>query len=222
MRMNITHLKYAVEIARTGSITQAAENLYMSQPNLSKAIKEFESTLGFAVFKRTSKGIEPTQKGRELIDRARELLAQIDEMDAAFLAKSLSTQSLSVSVPRASYIAHAFTRFINHLDMADGMDIDFCETNSVAAINNVAEGESALGVIRCPKETEKYFFSLLNEKGLSHELLLEYKYRLLFSAKSPLADRPVIRRADLADFIEIVHGDLTVPFLPAAILFNLS
>ena len=216
MRMNITHLKYAVEIARTGSITQAAENLYMSQPNLSKAIKEFESTLGFAVFKRTSKGIEPTQKGRELIDRARELLAQIDEMDAAFLAKSLSTQSLSVSVPRASYIAHAFTRFINHLDMADGMDIDFCETNSVAAINNVAEGESALGVIRCPKETEKYFFSLLNEKGLSHELLLEYKYRLLFSAKSPLADRPVIRRADLADFIEIVHGDLTVPFLPAA------
>ena len=189
MQMNITHLKYAVEIARTGSITQAAENLYMSQPNLSKAIKEFESTLG-------------------------ELLAQIDEMDAAFLAAAQSTQALSVSVPRASYIAHAFTRFVNHLDMAGGMDIDFCETNSVAAITNVAEGESALGVIRCPKETEKYFFSLLSEKGLAHELLLEYKYRLLFSEKSPLADRPSIRRADLEDYIEIVHGDLTVPFLP--------
>ena len=214
MQMNITHLKYAVEIARTGSITQAAENLYMSQPNLSKAIKEFESTLGFVVFKRTSKGIEPTQKGRELIERARELLAQIDEMDAAFLAAAQSTQALSVSVPRASYIAHAFTRFVDHLDMAGGMDIDFCETNSVAAITNVAEGESALGVIRCPKETEKYFFSLLSEKGLAHELLLEYKYRLLFSEKSPLADRPSIRRADLEDYIEIVHGDLTVPFLP--------
>ena len=214
MQMNITHLKYAVEIARTGSITQAAENLYMSQPNLSKAIKEFESTLGFVVFKRTSKGIEPTQKGRELIERARELLAQIDEMDAAFLAAAQSTQALSVSVPRASYIAHAFTRFVNHLDMAGGMDIDFCETNSVAAITNVAEGESALGVIRCPKETEKYFFSLLSEKGLAHELLLEYKYRLLFSEKSPLADRTSIRRADLEDYIEIVHGDLTVPFLP--------
>ena len=117
-------------------------------------------------------------------------------------------------MPRASYIAHAFTRFVNHLDMAGGMDIDFCETNSVAAITNVAEGESALGVIRCPKETEKYFFSLLSEKGLAHELLLEYKYRLLFSEKSPLADRPSIRRADLEDYIEIVHGDLTVPFLP--------
>ena len=54
--MNITHLRYAVEIAKTGSITQAAENLFMSQPNLSKAIKEFENSLGFVVFKRTSKG----------------------------------------------------------------------------------------------------------------------------------------------------------------------
>lgn len=98
--------------------------------------------------------------------------------------------------------------------MAGGWTSTSCETNSVAAITNVAEGESALGVIRCPKETEKYFFSLLSEKGLAHELLLEYKYRLLFSEKSPLADRPSIRRADLEDYIEIVHGDLTVPFLP--------
>ena len=49
---------------------------------------------------------------------------------------------------------------------------------------------------------------------MAHELLLEYNYRLLFSEISPLADRPSIRRADLEDYIEIVHGDLTVPFLP--------
>lgn len=44
--MNIAHLKYAVEVEKTASITKAAENLFMGQPNLSRGIKELEETLG--------------------------------------------------------------------------------------------------------------------------------------------------------------------------------
>mgnify|MGYP002574082408 CR=1 FL=1 len=55
--MNIAHLKYAVEVEKTASITKAAENLFMGQPNLSRGIKELEETLGVKIFKRTSKGI---------------------------------------------------------------------------------------------------------------------------------------------------------------------
>ena len=44
--MNTLHFKYAVEVEKTRSITQAADNLYMAQPNLSKAIRELEDTLG--------------------------------------------------------------------------------------------------------------------------------------------------------------------------------
>lgn len=58
--MNTLHLKYIVEIERTGSITLAAKNLYMNQPNLSKAVKEFEEYIGAEIFKRTTKGIIPT------------------------------------------------------------------------------------------------------------------------------------------------------------------
>ena len=43
--MNTLYLRYAVEIEKTRSITQAAENLYMAQPNLSKAVKELETSL---------------------------------------------------------------------------------------------------------------------------------------------------------------------------------
>ena len=48
--MNILHLKYAVEVAKTKSISKAAENLYMGQPNLSRAIKELEESLGITIF----------------------------------------------------------------------------------------------------------------------------------------------------------------------------
>ena len=51
--MNLLHLKYAVEVAKTSSITKAAENLYMGQPNLSRGIKELEESLGVVLCKRT-------------------------------------------------------------------------------------------------------------------------------------------------------------------------
>ena len=61
--MNVMHLRYAVEISKTKSINKAAENLFMSQPNLSRAIKELESSIGIDIFKRTSKGMTVTPKG---------------------------------------------------------------------------------------------------------------------------------------------------------------
>ena len=79
--MNILHLKYAVEIAKTGSLNKAAENLYMGQPNLSRAIRELETSLGITIFERTSRGMIVTADGEEFLQYARRILAQIDEME---------------------------------------------------------------------------------------------------------------------------------------------
>ena len=69
--MNILHLKYAVEVEKTSSITKAAENLFMGQPNLSRSIKDLEETLGIKIFRRTSKGIVPTIQGEEFLTYAK-------------------------------------------------------------------------------------------------------------------------------------------------------
>ena len=80
--MNTQHFKYALEVEKTGSITQAAENLFMGQPNLSKSIKELEDTLGIEIFKRTSRGVVPTDKGQEFLRYAKNILSQIEEMQS--------------------------------------------------------------------------------------------------------------------------------------------
>ena len=67
--MNLQQLKYAVEIARVGSISKAAKNLYMGQPNLSKSIKELEAELGQTLFSRTARGVQPTRAGEDLAGR---------------------------------------------------------------------------------------------------------------------------------------------------------
>lgn len=211
--MKTLHLKYVVEVAKTGSITLAAENLYMNQPNLSKAIKELETTVGIDIFKRTSKGIVPTEKGEEFLSYAKNILAQIEEMESLYKSGKENKISFSLSAPRASYISHAFTLFVGELDEAKELEINFKETNSMKTIKNVAEGEYHLGIIRYQKNHERYFVNFMRDKGLQYENVWEFECLVLMSKNNPLALAHNISYNELNKCIEIVHGDLTVPYL---------
>lgn len=214
--MNTQHFKYAVEIEKTGSITQAAENLYMAQPNLSKAIKELEEQLGITIFKRTSKGVVPTQKGEAFLVYAKKILNQIDKMESLYLPDNADRQRFSVSVPRVSYIAKAVTAFAATLDPDRELDMNILETNSMRTCQNVAEGAYRLGVIRYQLPYEGYFLDYLKEKKIAYELVWEFEYLAVMSKTHPLADDPELTYDKLRGCIEIAHGDNSVPYLPAA------
>ena len=141
--LNTLHLKYAVEVERTGSITQAAENLYMGQPNLSKAIMELEETLGFQIFERTSKGVIPTGKGTRFLVYAKNVLSQIEKMEA-LSDENNTAQSLSIAISRSGYVAAAAARFAAGLDLSGRIRLNIRETNSVQVITSVAAGTFGL------------------------------------------------------------------------------
>ena len=63
MAMNTQHLQYIIEIERTRSISQAAENLFIGQPNLSRILHDVEQMLGFRIFERSTRGVRPTTRG---------------------------------------------------------------------------------------------------------------------------------------------------------------
>ncbi len=214
--MNIEHLRYMIEVDRAGSISQAAENLYMAQPNLSKAIKELEQALNITIFRRTSKGAHITPKGREFLRYAKSILRQYEEMEALGRKEESAPQTLSVSVPRASYIVDAFTSFLIKLDWEKSIDLDFMETNALRAIHHVADGRSALGIIRLRSEYKNYFMSLLEENNLKGETLLEFVYLLLISKDHPLAAKDHVTLNELEPFIEILHGDTALPHIQSA------
>lgn len=211
--MNIQHLRYMVEVERVGSITKAASNLFMGQPNLSKAIKEIENEIGIEIFKRSAKGVFPTEKGAEFLDYAKNILVQMEKIESLYLKENSHTMQFGASVPRATYITQAFTTFINSIDPTQRFAVDFRETNSVDAVNNVCDGTSNLAVIRYDIDNEEYFMSLLEEKELKYEPVLKFDYRVLISAKHPLAGCEVIASEQLSELIEVVHGDYEVPYL---------
>lgn len=212
--MNLLHFKYAVEIAKTKSISQAAENLYMGQPNLSRAIKELEEKLGITIFSRTSKGITVTPEGEEFLQYAKKIIAQVDEVEQIYKYGKTKKQQFSVCVPRASYISYAFAEFAKHIKTDNAADIFYKETNSMRTIRNVVREEYNLGIIRYQSAFDKYFKTMFTEKKLVSETITEFSYMLLMSEKHPLADKENISFEDLEAYIEITHGDPYVPSLP--------
>lgn len=205
--MNISHLRYALEVEKTGSITQAADNLFMGQPNLSKAIKELEAFIGIPIFKRTFRGVIPTVRGKEFLARAREILFKIDELEQIYAREDQAIR-FSVCVPRASYISYAFTRFAKDLGLKRNFVLDFQETSSEKAIERVAEGYYNLGIIRYELGKTPYYQKLISEKNLKTQLVWEGPYVVLMSEENELAGRDVLTSEDLHEAIQIVHGDL--------------
>lgn len=213
--MNILHMKYAVEVARAGSLNKAAERLYVALPNVSRAIKELETDLGITIFDRSARGMTLTPEGEEFIGYAKGILRQIDQVENLYRHGAPGKQRFSVSVPRACYISDAFAQFSKTLTDKPA-EIFYKETNSKRAIENILEHDYQLGVIRYADNYDRYFKAMLEEKGLTYEMVTEFSYVLVMSAQSPLAALENITFDDLTAYIEIAHADPYVPSLPLA------
>ena len=211
--MNILHMKYAVEVAKLGSLNKAAETLIIAQPNISRSIKELEADLGITIFNRSAKGMVLTPEGEEFIGYAQSILKQIDEVEMLYKQSSPKKQKFSISVPRACYISDAFAEFSKCIS-DDPTEIFYKETNSQRTINNVLNKDYKLGIIRYAENYDKFFKAMLDEKGLSYEMIAQFTYVLIMSKDNPLASKEAITFDDLPPYIEIAHADPYVPSLP--------
>ena len=213
--MNILHMKYAVEIAKAGSINKAAEALLVAQPNLSRSIKELEADLGITIFDRTAHGVRVTADGEKFIGYAERILKQIDNVEEIFKSDNTVKRKFSISVPRTSYISDAFTEFTKKIG-SESVELFYKETNSSRAINNILHADYNRGIIRYAENYDKYFEQMLEEKGFIGELITKFNYVITMSRHSPLAKLDKIRFRDLQPYIEVAHADPYVPTLSLA------
>ncbi len=202
--MNIIHIKYAVEVARLGSINKASETLNMAQPNISRAIKDLESDLGITIFDRSAKGMELTPEGKQFITRAQGILNQLNDLELIYQGGMQSKQRFSVSAPRAAYIVEAFTNFSQLLDK-NTSEVVLDETDTYNTIKKVIASDCKLGVIRYDEAADGYFREMLEKNELYHETITTFRYVVITSKDSILASKNSVSKADLRDFIQITH-----------------
>lgn len=211
--MNTLHFSYAIEIERTGSITKAAQHLFMAQPNLSKALKELEEQLGYEIFERTPGGMIPTEKGSNFLIHARNIIGELEEMEAIGGEQQPDVQQLCIAIPRGSYIANGCTEFVAQLNPEFGIEVTIQETNSMQAINNVAHEKFNLGIIRYQSIYENYYLDYAKSKQLKYEPVWEFQYVAVMSKDNPMAKQPEVKADELMHYIELSHADLMIPYV---------
>ena len=205
--MNLTHLKYAVTIAKTNSINKAADELFVGAPAMSRAIKELELDLGVTLFERSAKGMFLTSDGKLFVEYASKVLKEVDDIENIFKTSSDKSSKFSIYAPRATYINDAFKNFSLKVTSDSNVELLYKEADADTIINKVLKDDGGLGIFRYSEADEPYYRSLVDEKGIVGELIVEFSYQLLMSKKSPLNNKKNISFVDLLSYDEIAHPD---------------
>ena len=114
--MNISQIRYVLEIANSSSMRQAASRLFISQPALSASVRELEEELGILIFERTNKGISLTDEGREFVTYAKKVVSQYEIMEDRYLSRDSDKERFSVSAQHYNFAIRAFTALIRKYD----------------------------------------------------------------------------------------------------------
>jgi len=175
-----------VEISKTGSISKAAQNLFMTQPSLSTAISKLEEELQIEIFERGSKGIQFTPEGAELLGYARQLLDQVETIKKRFSGKkNEETVRFSVSTQHYAFAVYAFILFLN--SQGDkSFDLHLREGKTKEIIDDVFSQKSSLGVIFLSSSTNRLMRRILNEKGIEFHHLMTVRPHVFVNKKHPL------------------------------------
>ena len=212
-------MHYLLEVAKSGSMNKAAEQLFISQPTLTKAIKEAEEELGFTIFIRNNRGVTLTKRGDDFVADIRRVYQQYQAlMDKYADPDSLSRKRFGVSTQHYSFAAKAFVEMVRQFGTLN-YDFAYRETTTARVIEDVATGKSELGILYRSPYNERVIDRHLVAHNLKFTPIVKSQAYVYLWKGHPLARRsgglpvPVLRAGRGR---HLLHGrrDLKRPPLP--------
>ncbi|SEF35442.1 DNA-binding transcriptional regulator, LysR family [Amycolatopsis pretoriensis] len=186
--MELRTLRYFVAVAEELHFGRAAARLHMSQPPLSRAVKQLEADVGAVLLVRSAAGVALTPAGSALLDEARALLEQADQARVR-VASAAGATAITVGIladsadPDATRLADAYRR--RH----PGVEVRVRDTDLTDPTCGLRAGLVDVALTRGP----------FDDAGLTVHRLREDPVGAVLRADDPLARRDHLRLADLAD-----------------------
>lgn len=223
--MEFKQLMYVIEVNKYGSINKAAEKLYVSQPNISKAIANLEEELNISIFDRNSNGVTLTKQGQDFLLYAQALVEQFNQVKKIYSSSNNEDKKyLNISIQRWLYIYEVFYEFYKHFD---GKDIEFVikETDRDGVIQEVEKGEAGLGVIILTNVQMKMWKHILKRKNIDFTPFIKGKPCIYVSKESVLGENKVLTKEGVVNhtnvrFYEAYKSNLNYNFELDLIGFN--
>lgn len=188
--MNLHHLKIFYVVAEAGSISLGAERLFISQPAVTREIRELELTLGVTLFDRLSRGVTLTEAGQRLVQFASRIfiLEHAAEMEMrAFAGLTAGKLTLGASTTVGAYFLPQWLSAFHCAHPAIDVSLLIANTASVEA--KVLEHDITLGFVEGPFNTLS-FASVL----IGHDAIIAVTH-----AKHALATQETISAAELTE-----------------------
>lgn len=202
--MNFTHLQYAVTVARTGSITRAAQQLFVAQPYLSNTIKKLEEEIGCQIFDRTRNGIRLTPEGQEFISSSYKILAELNKIKN--ISNAHFESPLQISTYYSSFLLHCFLEFkaLSPASFPDRIE----EMGIRDVFHSILSGKSTLGFIFYVTSKESSYFQMGHDyRCVCQNFFTPMKMHVLLARTHPLASRSSIHLEDLHQYPHIAYND---------------
>lgn len=184
--MTLQQLRYIIKIVECGSITEAARQLFISQPSLSAAVKETEHEFGIEIFHRTSKGITLSVDGTEFLSYARQIIEQSELLEQRYTNKKPSKQLCAISTQHYAFAVNAFVNLLSSLT-TDEYEFTLRETRTYEIIEDVANLRSEVGVLYYSDFNSQVISKLLQEHHLLFTPLFDAEPHVFISSSHPLA-----------------------------------
>lgn len=194
--MTLQQLKYVITISKSGSMHTAADELFITQPNLSKAIKDLELEMGITIFNRTNKGVLLTDDGTKFLSYARQVVEQANLLEDIYKNKESIKRIFAISSQHYGFVVNAFVKLVETFGK-DTYEFSLRECKTYDVINDVKDGRSELGVIYFSRFNSEIMKKVISSNGLSYEFLFETKPHVLLSKNHPLANKERLTLDDL-------------------------
>jgi DNA-binding transcriptional LysR family regulator len=222
--MTLQQLKYVIEVARSRSISKAAQNLFISQPSLSNALKELEKEMGITIFSRTNKGIVITPEGSEFLGYARQVVEQAELLENRYSnTHQAPQQHFSVSAQHYAFAVSAFVRLLKEYNREE-YEFTLRETKTYEIIDDVKNLHSEIGILYVNEFNKKVIRKFLREGNLMFHELFEAKPHVFISSRNPLVKQDYVTLSDLHTFpyLSFEQGDYNSFYFSEEILSTLS
>ncbi len=197
--MTLQQLRYAITIAQSKSMNEAAKSLYISQPSLSSSMKELERELRISIFQRTSKGVNVTPEGVEFLGYARSVIGQADLLEDRYMEKPTVKKHFGVSTQHYSFAVEAFVSMMGRFDMNE-YEFAIRETRTADVIGDVSLGKSDVGVLYLNDFNRTVLTKILRDNGLMFKELFVCDAYVYMWKKHPLSKRDSLSMEDLDDY----------------------
>lgn len=207
--MKVEQFAQILEIASTGSFSQASRNLFISQPALSYYVKKLEEEVGFAIFTRNSEGLVPTAEGRELLAHMKRIQRDFNYVQKLYHAPSKEPQiSLRVAALSLTWLAKAFEKLVCRYS---GSPINFSflnYTSTAPILQLVSCCQVDFGVIGILAPYQKLVKTQLRNAHMEYHKLVSYPVVAVVGHTNPLYKREEpIKLAEIYPYTLLVFGN---------------